>query len=158
MSDPHSDEALLERESVVWCHYLIDAEPSRGVREGYLRAHRVGAVEPAGGSSAFDRALVAFARRGPHFARFADVHARLFSGSGLLRRKLVLALALLETDPDAHRRVDLVSRGSRSRFLAAMALWIASFALAAVFGLLVFVPVRLVCALIGGSGRPGHRA
>ena len=158
MSDPRADEIVLERECAVWCLYLIDAEPSRGVNEGYLRAHRIGAVEPAGGGSAFDRALVAFARRGPHFARFADAHARLFSANGLLRRKLVLALALLETDADANRRVDLVSRGSRRGFIAAMTLWIAGFALAAALGLLVFIPLRAVCALFGGTGRAGTRA
>jgi hypothetical protein len=158
VSDPRADEIVLERECAVWCHYLIDAEPGHGVREGYLRAHRIGAVEQSGGASSFDRALVAFARRGPQFARFADAHARLFSASGLLRRKLVLALALLETDPDAHRRVELVSRGSRRGFIAAMTLWIAGFALAVVLGLFVFIPLRVVCALIGGSERAGSRA
>lgn len=158
MSDPRAVEIALERECAVWCRYLIDAEPSRGVRESYLRAHRVGVVEQSGGTSSFDRALVAFARQGPQFARFADAHARLFSASGLLRRKLVLALALLETDADAHRRVDLVSRGSRRGFIAAMSLWIAGYAFAVLLGLFVFIPLRAVCALIGGSERAGNRA
>ncbi|MEO6710957.1 MAG: hypothetical protein ABIP42_15360, partial [Planctomycetota bacterium] len=71
-----------------------------------------------------------------------------------LRRKLVLALALLETDAKSHARIDQVEPGSKLGLGVLVAAWIARFALLALLGVLILVPVRAYCALSperGGS-------
>ncbi len=153
MTDERQDSRVLREECGTWCRYLIEQEPSPSVLARYVDAHARGVVEPRGFECAFDRALIVVARRGAFFARLCDVHARIFRPAGLLRRKLVLTLALLEVDAQAHRRVDLTSPGSRSGLVFAAGVWIVRFGLLAGLGLLLFVPVRAYCAL--SQGRRG---
>lgn len=139
----------LDRECDVFCRYLTGAGASEYVRERYRAAHERGAVDPESGATAFDRALVSIARSGPLVARFADAHARIFAAGGLLRRKLVLLLALLEVrEPE---KVDTVTQRSALGFFA-YAAWLAfAFALMLFVSTLALLPVRLVCAF-GGKG------
>jgi hypothetical protein len=140
---------VLDRECDVFCRYLTGAEASEYVRERYRAAHERGVVEPEGGASAFDHALVSAARSGPLAARFADAHARFFAAGGLLRRKLVLLLALFEVrEPE---RVDTVTHRSRVGFFAHAALLGVGFALMLLLSTLALLPVRIVCALGGKS-------
>ncbi|MCC6407823.1 MAG: hypothetical protein IT453_11695, partial [Planctomycetes bacterium] len=81
--------------------------------------------------------------------RLADAHARLFRNGGLLRRKLVLLLALLETHADTVGRVDAPSVSGPVAFVVETALRLAVFALLALLGLFVFLPLRALCALGG---------
>ena len=143
---PASDAAL-ERECEVFARYLTGADASDYLRRKYREAHAVGVL--GAGDSAFDRVLVTVARRGPWYTRFADTHARVFANGGLLRRKLVLVLALVECSAPA--RVDAPRSRSALGFLLRAAWLGAGFALLCALAALVFMPVRLACRLAGGS-------
>jgi hypothetical protein len=139
--------AELERECEVFARNLTGGGASDYLLRKYREAHERGVL--GAGSSAFDRSLVAVARRGTWWARLADAHARLCASGGLLRRKLVLVLALLEyREPE---RVDgPVSRSPAGACLRAA--WLgASFALLAGLAALLFLPLRVACHLFGGS-------
>ena len=151
---PMGDAAGLGLECTTWMRYLIGAAPSAALAARYVEAHRQGVVEPAGGADPFDRALVHFARRGTFAARLCDAHARLFRPAGLLRRKLVLTLALAEVDAQAHGIVDRPRGSSPAGALARIARDTLIFALLAAAGLALFLPLRLVCAFGGKGGRP----
>ncbi|HUR27874.1 MAG TPA: hypothetical protein VM509_06790 [Planctomycetota bacterium] len=152
MAEPRVDPSVLARECAAWCRYLADLEGSPKLVARYVDAHAQGVAAPTGPRCAFDDALVALARRGTFLTRLCDVHARIFRPAGLLRRKLVLALALLETDAESHERVDRPTPGSRSGFLVLCALWSLRFVLLFGLGLLVLLPLRAFCALGGGGG------
>jgi hypothetical protein len=137
----------LERECDVFCRYLAGIPADDYLKARYRATHERGAVEPAGGASAYDRALVAFARISPLAARCVDAHARIFAGGGLLRRKLVLALALLEVR--APERVDSVTSGSRAGFFVRAAFLAGGFAVMLAVSTLILLPVRLACAVRG---------
>lgn len=139
----------LGRECDTFCRYLSGARAPEGVRAKYREAHELGVVATAAASTRFDRALVAWARSGTFATRLADAHARLFRNGGLLRRKLVLLLAILETHGDTVGRVDAPTVSGPAGFVVETALRLAVFALLALVGLVVFVPLRLVCALGG---------
>lgn len=138
---------VLDRECEVFCRYLAGVAADDYLRMRYRATHERGAVERAGGACAYDRALVVLARTAPLAARFVDAHARIFAGGGLLRRKLVLVLALLELR--APERVDSVTSGSPIGFFVRAAFLAAGFALMLVLSTLVLLPVRLVCAVRG---------
>lgn len=140
----------LVRECDTFCRYLAGADAPDNVRAKYREAHDLGvvAIEPA--NTRFDRALVRFARLGTFATRLADVHARFFANGGLLRRKLVLLLALLESHADTVGRVDAPTVAGPIGFVVETALRMTVFVLLALLGLVVFLPVRLACAL-GGS-------
>jgi hypothetical protein len=154
MVDANQFSADLARECGMWSRYLVDREPSAFVVARYTQAHAQGIVDIPQSQSAFDRALVRVARGGAFLARVCDVHARIFRPAGLLRRKLVLTLALLETDRESHARVDQVSAGSRSGLTIAVCLWILRFALIAVLGIFLLFPLRLFCAFGTDRARP----
>jgi hypothetical protein len=138
--------AQLDRESEVFARYLTGKGAGDYVRRKYREAHERGALGP---SSASDRALVDVARRGTWWARLADAHARLFAPGGLLRRKLVLVLALLECREPA--RVDTPVARSLAGFCLRAAWFGTSFALLAALSALLFVPLRSIRHLSRGG-------
>jgi hypothetical protein len=103
-------EATLLRECRVFCRHLSGEAPEPIVIQKYLQAHACGVVEPRRGTPALDRWLVRIARTGTLAARWADAYAALFSRRGLLRRKLILLLAILETVPRTSRMIASTSR------------------------------------------------
>lgn len=143
-------ERRLDRECEVFVRYLTGRAPDGLVREGYRAAHRAGVVELPRACTSFDRVLVRLACLGPVATRAADSHARVFRPGGLLRRKLVLVLALLESGP-AQREVDTVQPGSRLGLFARMAWMGACFALVVLVTGLVLLPVRLACLALPGA-------
>lgn len=144
MAEPSGADAGLVAEARTFVRHLGGAGAEDRVVPRYLEAHRRGLVDATGPAAAFDRWLVAFARRGPLRARLADAYASVFHRGGLLRRKLVLVFALLETGPAAHRTLLAPARRGRAAFLAGAlgrGLLALLFLLA---GLALFAPARLV--------------
>ena len=140
----------LDRESEVFARYLTGAGAGEYLQRKYREAHAGSAGGVVGaGTSAFDRALVKLARGGPLAARLMDAHARSFSAGGLLRRKLVLVLALLECS--SPERVDAVNSRSAAGFFVRAAWLGASFAFLLLVSTVLLLPVRLGCALFGGA-------
>ena len=130
----------LECES--FTRHLVGVAPNPYVLGRYEAAHaaRPDAFTAARGFGAF---TVSLGRLGPFPARMADAYCRLFEPRGVLRRKLVLLLAILETTPPFHREFDAV-RGSRTAQAASLAAGLAAWALALGLGTLVLLPARLV--------------
>lgn len=92
LSEPHA--VVLEREARVFTAALIGAAPASFVLETYVRGHASLPLSPQPG---FDRALLSLARSGPLLARAADAYARIFARRAVLRRKLTLLVAILES-------------------------------------------------------------
>jgi len=141
----------LERECDVFCRYLSGAAPSEYVRAQYLSAHATGVVEPEGGATRFERAVVALARNGPALTRVLDSYSRVFANGGLLRRKLVLVLAVLEVRSPHAEAIDTPTGTSSFAMLLVMAWLGVRFALSLAVGALLLLPVRLWCAVGGGK-------
>ena len=137
--------ARLERECRVFTRFIARRTATPYVVSKYVDAHRISPAFAA--MDRFDRWLVAFARWSPAVARLADAYGRLFIPGGLLRRKLVLLLAVLESSPPFYRDIDR----EPSRPLLVALLWLAvsgvGGGLAAVVGTAVFAPLRAVARL-----------
>ncbi len=133
------DAEQLDAECRVFCRYLIGEEPSEYVLVKYRSAHQPGAAGPLQQGAGSDRSLVAFARRGARAARLADSFAVLFARAGVLRRKLTLLLAILESTAPTAAMVDTADRGS-----------VAGFVLGAIGRGIAFAGRLLVAALVCG--------
>jgi hypothetical protein len=112
------------------------------VVEQYIKAHHTSQkFSPA---DLFDQRLVGFARRRPLSTRLADSFARVFAPSSLLRRKLVLLLAILETASPTCHVIDRPPSRSRmvlaSQLAAKMALWLIALVVASA----ILFPSRLM--------------
>ena len=103
-----AERQTLERECTTLTRYLVGAPAPAPCLAAYLRAH-VGAPDRGPGAFAdapsaalIDRWTVWLGRRGGVATRLADAYCTLFRRGGPLRRKVTLALALLEHAPPHH--------------------------------------------------------
>jgi hypothetical protein len=142
------DAAALERECAVFTRHLVGAEPTPYVVRQYAAAHAV-RPDTFAAPSGFGAFAVRLAHTSAFGARMADAHCRLFAPRGVLRRKLVLLLAILETTPPFHGDFDAV-RGAPTAQVLALGVGAAAWLVALLLGTIVLLPARLVLGT-GGS-------
>lgn len=76
--------------------YLVDREPSEALIERYCRGNELLLDQ----DSAIDRAELDFVRRHPWAIPMLDASAGIIGGNSLLRKKLLLMTAIVETTPE----------------------------------------------------------
>jgi len=105
------DDSRLEAECQSLCRYLIGTSADPYVSAKYIQAHASGSVGASTGDR--DAALAWAAAQSPILARFADAYASIFARDGLLRRKLALMLAILESRRATYEALDAPTTTSR---------------------------------------------
>jgi hypothetical protein len=139
----------LERECWVFTEYLLGCVPSAYVVKKYADAH--GASSAFSKGSRFDSFLIRVARGHRGMTKLADAYARLFVRASLLRKKLVLLLAILETCSPSCRLIDSTEEGGKGMLLVRLCgRGIGSFA-SVIIAVVLFLPVQIVCAVIQRS-------
>jgi hypothetical protein len=137
---------VLEREARIFTASLIGGAPSPYVIRQYARGHVSLPLAPVQG---FDAVLMRVARGGPILARLADAYARLFARRAILRRKLTLLLAILEsTAPSDERFAPIVAPVPVA--LARLMLAGLGAAFFAALGVAVLGPLHIVSRLAAG--------
>jgi hypothetical protein len=131
----------LDRESAAYSLYLAGQPPTPYVREKYRDCHA--RVKSLSTGDSFDRLLVRIAARGSLWARFADSYAARFRKHGLLRKKLVLMLALLECAPPCFEYLDAASFKTAWLAFPRLAFTVAASALLMALSILLLLPVDL---------------
>jgi len=141
----------LERECDTFCRALIGRASPEPVRAAYVRAHEAGVIlrDAPEQPTRFDEWLVRFARGGSSRTRLADSYAVLFARSTLLRRKLVLLLAILESTAPSARWVDTPDPGTPRGFFASAFVQVCGFAIRAAIAAAFITFVRISFALTG---------
>lgn len=130
------------------CRHLIGKEPGASVTDAYCRAHDQGDVAPGRVIGTFDRVLVWLARSSFVATALVDAYAAVFARTALLRRKLVLLLAIMESSWPTCESIDSVDSHSRIGLIIGVGLRTLMFAVAALATGIVLSPVRAGCALI----------
>jgi hypothetical protein len=120
MHEVREGEALAA-ECRVFCRYLLGRDAPPDVVDAYCRAHEGGCAGPGLALTALDRAAVC-------------------ARGSVLRRKLVLLVAILESRGSTAAALDTAVPGSRLAWLAGAAASAAGWAVAAGAGALVVVP------------------
>lgn len=139
------DPTALAHECRVFTQHLIGTAPTPYAIDVYARAHAASARFI--GQSTLDAVLVALARRHWLAARVVDGYARLLAPSGLLRRKLVLVLAILETSAPHYQRIDSPLAQGPAATMAALAVRGVLGVLGAAVGCIVLLPIHAVVRL-----------
>jgi nucleoside-diphosphate-sugar epimerase len=141
----------IESECIVFTRHLLGVRPDPAVIEKYGAAlASLPALQP---SSAWDRALLAMARRGVAGARCADAFAALFARASVLRKRLVILLAILETRAPYSDAIDSALGGPALLVIARVA-WRGVWSLVwLVVGAALLVPVRIALSLRGEPAR-----
>ena len=142
---------LLDRECQVFCGYLLDCIPSRYVLGKYREAHEI--APEFSGQTPLDRFLLRTARRHWFLTKVVDSYARIAAPYCLLRRKLVLLLAILETSPQFSRTINSVEGGG-CLSAAWRIFWRSIFSAGCfVLGLVLLLPAH---ALLRGRAQPAR--
>ena len=140
------DEFALGREFAVFAAYLGSSDAGPGAAAHYANAH---VTLPAGGDR-LDHWLLAFARTGGVACSLADAYARRARPYGLLRRKLVLALAVLESGRETHARYDEPRPASLPLTLAVLTILGGSWLTRTVVATVLLAPLHLAAVLAPG--------
>ncbi len=99
----------LAQECRSYAMYLIGQWPDKYTIQKYHDFHSL--PDALQESDPFDRFLIEFSSRGPNCARLADCYACRFRKASVLRKKLVLTLAILECSPKTYEILDQVHPG-----------------------------------------------
>ena len=142
-------ERSLDEECRVFAIYLAGQSPNSYVCSKYVEAHDY--LESLTAGSSFDHALVSFARAGTVRAKLADSYSQIFAPQSLLRKKLVLTLAILETCAPTYRLIDEVEPVAKPLLIAKMAARAGGSLVSLLIGTLFFVPVRLYLSAKNGN-------
>lgn len=138
--------ARLEREARVFTRALVGRDATPYVVRQYVRGHVSLPLAPVQG---FDAVLMGVATSGAFFTRVADAYARLFARRAILRRKLVLLLAILESaSPSDAEFAPLAS--SAAGVVLRLAVTGAAAALFAAVGIALVGPLHLLSRLAAG--------
>jgi hypothetical protein len=148
------EESRLEAECHSLCRYLIGKSADPYVSARYIQAHALGSVGPPTGER--DAVLAWAAAQSPVLAGFADAYASVFARDGLLRRKLALMLALLETRLETYRALDAPTTTSRAALIVRLCATTCAMAVRAAIAAAAFVPLLAVYRLAAGRRSRQH--
>lgn len=129
----------LERECRAYTRYLTGQWPTEYVVEKYREFHTLAGFEP----EPFDEFLVETSARGPFRARLAASYTSLFYKESAVRKKLVVALAILECSPPFCTKLDAVNRGGAAGAILRMGFGAARYAACLALAAALFTPVRM---------------
>ena len=143
MREGGTESDILDQECRAFSRYLTGGEPSDYILEKYRRGHHAIPYRKRPPINSFEDVLVVFAGKGRIRARMGDAYARVFFPHGILRQKLVLLLALLETAPATSAPLTGGGRGS-IHAIWSIAASLLAYGLSLLGGLLVLGPMHMV--------------
>lgn len=136
----------LQDEALTFTRALVGREASPYVVRQYIRAHVSLPLAPVQG---FDAVLIGVATAAGVLTRAADAYARLFARRAILRRKLVLLLAILEsTSPEDAEFAPVAS--SPAGTIAKLAVTGIAAVVYGVAGVVILGPLHLASRIAAG--------
>jgi NADH dehydrogenase len=141
-AEAQAPDAEARRECETFSRYLLGRPPDAYLLRKYCEASRFG--EPAGERSPFEDLLLRLATRHPLVTRAVDAYARWFCPRALLRKKLILVLAIAESWAPSYVELDRADGGGRPVFVARFAAHAIVSGLLLSLAVLLLQPVRLL--------------
>jgi hypothetical protein len=127
--------------------YLVGVTPTDYQVGKYVDFHRRRALQPR---HSFDRVLFGLSQRGGVGLALADAYTGTLCRASLVRQKLMLTLAILESAAPSFKKLDAPDKGGNLVFVL-MAWRVAWAAILLATAALVLVPLHVGYALTGGT-------
>jgi len=121
---------------------LIKQEPNSYIMKKFNEAHKVGSISPP--SDTFNRLLLRLARTNPLWTKLVDTYSVVFCNSSVVRNKLILLLAILESNADTCVRLDAVDESRKLVFLLKIMGRGCIFVLVLFLSVIIFLPVHIL--------------
>lgn len=145
----NGQDCRLNDECNVFCKYLVGQKPNQYVLEKYREGHKASDLHQALNSDRFDRLLIKIAGINPLFTKLVDVYARIFSKTSVLRKKLVLLLAILESCAPTHHYLDSADSHGKTLFYIRFLLKGLLFVIFLLLSTMLFMPLRIILGAVG---------
>ena len=133
----------LKQECTRFTEYLVNCKPNEYIEKKYLEGHNCNRI--GNNMGLFDTFLTKAANRNSIMTRLADTYTAVFYRKAVLRKKLVLLLAVLESSSTTHSKVDSISENSRLTLLSQIIQKNLVFLLLLLLSSFVFFPIRTMC-------------
>jgi NADH dehydrogenase len=143
-------DAEARRECEVFSRYLLSRPPDAYLLRKYCEASSFG--EPAGERSPFEDLLLRLATLHPLLTRAVDAYARWFCPRALVRKKLILVLAIAESWAPSYVELDRADGGGRLMFVARLSAHAIASGLLLLLAVLLLQPMRLLLRARRKSG------
>jgi len=134
----------LDRECRVFCLYLVGRIPNDYVMRKYREAHQSQSLRVGAHANPCESLLVRIARLNPLGTKLIDAYSRVFRPLSLIRRKLILILAIMESCAPTHASVDSPDSTSVPLLLVRSLQRGLTFALSLLIGVLAILPLEML--------------
>lgn len=143
MSNKQTAPETLDLECAVLTKYLIQQAPNPYVLAKYREAHQASPKLAQLHPSPFDQLLVALSRQNAVAAKMVDAYAALFFRNALVRKKMVVLLAILESCAPTYIVFDQVDPGGARMFVLRFVQQGILFAITFVLAMILLMPLHL---------------
>ena len=106
------DFSTLKQECQLFTRYLIDESPHAYVQNKYHEAHRVSDMFHTFEANSFDALLLKIAIIHPFTTKLVDTYASFFARQSVVRKKIILLLAILESCNPTYAHFDKPASGN----------------------------------------------
>jgi len=117
----------------------------------FQEAHKVGSINPP--SDTFNRLLLRLAGTNPFWTQLVDTYTVVFCKSSVVRKKLILVLAILESNADTCVRLDAVDESRKLLLLIKIMGKGCTFVLVLSLSMLILFPIHIFSRM---SSRLAH--
>ncbi len=142
----------LKKECVILTNYLIGRDPDDYVQKKYVHAHRARKLERD--ADLLDRVLVKAATSSAFFQKLADAYTGIVYRSALLRKKLLLLVAIMECCDSTYREVDKMNKRSAAPIFIQLTQKGIIYFVRLIIAIIVFSPFKLLSVLTTGTKKP----
>jgi hypothetical protein len=139
---------VLASECDTFGRYLVRVAPGAYVVAKYRAGHAAANIAPTPAAGSFDALVIRIARLGAFPARLADTYTRILARHSLLRRKLTLLVAVLESVAPSHRAFEPAPPSSPAASLLRMAGHGIGFLGLLTLALALFLPLHALTCLM----------
>jgi hypothetical protein len=135
----------IEKECRLFTNYLINHEPDNYIQKKYQKGLR--AIENNKGVAIFDSLLLKVALKGLFLTKLVDVYTSIFYRKALIRKKMLLLLAILECRTSTYIQIDSANESSFYLLYLKLGYKAFVFLLWLVLSIIVFGPIHAVSYL-----------
>src|SRR5579864_6484231 len=139
-----NNTSQLERECLTYTQYLIGQSPSPYVVSRYLDFHQKSDAMSGPAFDTFDQFLVRISAHRSFWTGMADSYASVFRKNSILRKKLIVTLALLECAAPSFEALDEVGGHGLATTVLHLCWRALRYSLLLAASIVVFTPVRIL--------------
>ena len=143
------EQPALLMECQIYCQYLIQQNPDCSITQKYQKAHQLGSIPLPKVATPIERWLLWVAGIHPFLTRVADSYSSVVFPSSVLRKKLVLLVAILESSNHGQHIADMPKSSTKMTLLGRCIVEGMVCVAIACMAVMILLPLHCCCVLYG---------